>query len=723
MKIFIKKYLLFLLSLLFIFYSLIFCDPQKTYQAYRDKDIYRRSCKVFGTVDSIDCRETRKEIILRKVKLKIDKKEFSCSGLIFQDKDPKRELKPGMKIEAYGTLSLFPRATNPGEFDPFLYHYIRNIELELKDPVIKGCSADHQFLKSFFSSLKSEFQEKIKTSDKSVHKTVSGVVITMLLADDSGLDRDLRELYQKNGISHILAVSGLHIWMIGGGLYRFLRKSGVHLRFCCICSALCLTVYILTIGFYPSAFRAYIMFLLYLLSIFVKRTYHLLSSCSLSMIISLVLNQRLIFHPGFILSYSALFSIIFLYPFLSEIIKNKILSKSGFTLSLALQLGMFPVISFFFYEISPYAVFLNLLVIPLVFSIIFFGILSCLSGFISASLSSFFLFLSGIFIRMIHWVSSIVLSKFPVSVFCTGKPGLFSIFLYYVLLFGLLFIIRYVKRKMSVLVLGTILILSLFLYRKNDQLVVTVLDIGQGDAIVIEISGDIVILVDGGSSNKADGGKKIIESFLKSKGYQKLNLHILTHSDRDHLSGIENMIKSGYRVDGFILPEIYKKDQDYLEFERLAKNENIRYFSKNDKIIIGEIGLYCLNPVKNMKFEKNNEYSMVLALNYKNFDLLLTGDLEGRGETEILKPDLKDMDVLKVAHHGSGNSTKEDFLDEIRTKYALISCGRNNLYGHPHKELLERLQNRGIKIFRTDLDGAITLSSNGEYIKIKTFLP
>lgn len=720
MRLLMKRYLVVALSILFIIYALIRCSWDKKYEMKNDRVYYKKTCNALGIIENIQYKNLNYEIILRKPKIYFEDKMLKPKGIVLVTDRLLPELKHGMKLKLKGELYSFNRAGNPGEFDSRSYNYTRNIDYEIKNPIFISRSNDYNYLKSFFYSMKHKCKENIIKSDLSKDKKTSSIINTMLLSEKSDLDKDLNKLYQENGISHILSISGLHVWLIGGCFYKGFRKTGLPLKPSCFLASLFLTMYILMIGFHISAFRAYIMFLFFFFSLWLKRTYHMLTACSLALILSLIINYRFIIHPGFLLSYSAVYSIILIFPALSGIIKNKFLNKYGFTMSLSLQLGMLPIVSCLFYEFSPYALVLNILAVPCVFPILLLGILTCIIGFLSYTISGFFLSLSSFLLHFIHYLMELV-SGLPFSRLIVGKPQILAIVLYYFILILILFISRYSDKKRRILSIGILSMFFVLMYKNRTDLVITILDIGQGDAIVIEIKDKAVVLIDGGSSSKTDGGARVLEGFLKYKGYDSVNLHILTHSDKDHVLGIKNMIKKGYPVDSFVLPKVMNKDKAYIEFEGLLDKKKTAYIGKSDRIRIDEAEFVCYNPVKDVNYEKSNEYSTVLCLNYKGFKALFTGDLEGEGERLVVEDSLPDIDVLKVAHHGSKNSTRDDFLNQVCAEYAMISCGRNNSYGHPHRELLERLEKRKIKIYRTDRNGAITIKTDGRTIVFKTY--
>ena len=229
--------------------------------------------------------------------------------------------------------------------------------------------------------------------------------------------------------------------------------------------------------------------------------------------------------------------------------------------------------------------------------------------------------------------------------------------------------------------------------------------------------------MDGGSSDVKQVGTYRILPFLKAKGIRKLDYMIVSHTDRDHINGLieilERVEKKEFRVGYLMLPKILNSDHSYKKLEKLAEKANVKvyYIEKGMKWEKEKLKVLCLHPNKNFLVSDKNECSMILSLQYGFFSMLLTGDVEQEGEKEILSH-LKTHDVLKIAHHGSKSSSTEKFLEKVNPKIGVISCGFNNAYGHPHKEVLERMKKRKIKLYNTSLNGAIDIISDGKKIKI-----
>jgi len=263
------------------------------------------------------------------------------------------------------------------------------------------------------------------------------------------------------------------------------------------------------------------------------------------------------------------------------------------------------------------------------------------------------------------------------------------------------------------------------------------LDVGQGDGIVIRNDNGRIYLYDCGSSDVSMVGKYRLLPFLRYKGYGKIQGIFISHMDKDHTNGILELLQrakeENMKISYLFLPESVKYIMEDIkkvtEMEELA-NQNgtqVKYLEQGDVVTDGKLKFCCLYPGEtegvNLNKDERNNKSQVLFVEYKDFSMLLTGDVEKEGENEILQyvkqngGKLK-CDVLKVAHHGSSGSSSVDFLEYINPDLSLISCGEGNSYGHPHKETLERLENAGSRILSTKESGQLTLKIRKKKVEV-----
>ena len=259
------------------------------------------------------------------------------------------------------------------------------------------------------------------------------------------------------------------------------------------------------------------------------------------------------------------------------------------------------------------------------------------------------------------------------------------------------------------------IILFLFTGCSNDNnfLAVHVIDVGQGDCILITTPKDNNILIDSGDENTY----KIVKSYLKLHKIKNLDIIIASHLDKDHIGSLDDIIDN-FNVKNVYAPNQKDDSPHYYNLIKSCKNNNIdiNYLKKGDKIKLNDdININILGP--SYIQDNNNLNSIVLNLNYMNMDFLFTGDCEASNETELINSfELEGVDFLKVAHHGSSTSSTDNFIKEVRPDIGVISCGYKNQYGHPHKSTLDTLNKYGVNTFRTDLNGDLVFYSDGEKI-------
>lgn len=268
---------------------------------------------------------------------------------------------------------------------------------------------------------------------------------------------------------------------------------------------------------------------------------------------------------------------------------------------------------------------------------------------------------------------------------------------------------------------------------KKGELQITMLDVGQGDGIYMKTPQGRHFFIDGGSSDISNVGTYRIEPYLESQGVAELDYVFVSHGDSDHICGIEEMLANqefGIRINTIVLPNEDVIDEELYALAELAsENKTKVVVMEAGDIIIEEISsdkqmkLTCIAPTDTFDGEVGNASSMVLDLQYGEFDMLFTGDLEKEGETAVIESgELRDYDVLKVGHHGSKYATSEAFLEQVKPEIALISAGKDNSYGHPALETIERLENVGCKVYSTQQCGAITIRTDGEKIEMDGFV-
>ena len=442
----------------------------------------------------------------------------------------------------------------------------------------------------------------------------------------------------------------------------------------------------------------------------------------------------------------------------------------------AITAATLPLTAWYYYEIPLLGVLANLIILPLIGPVLALGAAGC-----AASLFS--LFLAGVILFPVHLYLSLAeyvldgLRCVPQASWICGQPALWQMILYYVLFAaGIFLFCRYQREKIFIMPLVGLLVL--LLVRPAPKFMFTALDVGQGDGLVLRAGHTCAFLTDCGSTSVSEVGKYRLIPYLKQKGIRQIDGIFLTHGDEDHISGVEELLEEiakkqvSIHVDTLFLPVWMKKPQAVTAGADVGNNplyslaagdrartdgtvegaelidegqhgaENLAelcrragvklmFLERGDLISAGSLRIRVLFPLPPSESSlSGNEGSMVLLASCEEFDVLLTGDLEGEGEEKLLSetararsnqdmqglPDLKGIECLKVAHHGSKNASSEAFLKLVKPEIAVISAGLNNRYGHPHRETLERLEGVNADIFRTDQGGAVTVIYDGRHV-------
>jgi len=677
----------------------------------------------------------------------------------YMDTGQYREPFLGETVQMSGRFKNFYKATNPGEFDSRQYYSILKIQYQMKDAFITA--SDHK---------KDGYREKLyhircymsSVLDHCLNPQDASIMKAMLLGDKTDMDADIKELYKKSGIIHILAISGLHISIIGMGLFRLLRRCRLGVLPATLFCVGVMWSYGIMTGMSTSAFRAILMFAVHLTAGIIGRTYDMLTGLALAAILLLADQPLYVFHSGFLMSFGAIIGIGLILPEIRPMhfVKSEKYFNGLFS-SIAVSLITLPIYTNFYYTFPVYAMFLNVLVLPLMTAVMIAGLLCLLIGGVFG--------IPGVipgwivhFMLLFYEKCCLISQNMPGNTWYIGHTGTLQMLLYMLLLVFFTVLTERLRKKRRTLdrrasgngwteamqkerkmlnrySLLRYLILPLAVlmltFRIHPPVRLTFLDVGQGDGIVIESGGE-TYLIDGGSTSKKEVGKYQLIPFLSYEGIGALDAVILTHEDEDHMSGILELMaeipKGGIKIRHLILPDIAEaaKGENYrrLEQNAAALKIPIDYIGRGDEIRNRRLYMKCIGPQKKMNTDQPNAYSTVLYLQCGNFSAMLTGDTDGEGQ-EALKDYLKqnpefgkNLTLLKVAHHGSRFTTDADFLKLCRPQYAVISCGERNKYGHPHKELLKRLADARIKVFITKDSGAVTFDSDGYKMKIREFL-
>ena len=651
------------------------------------------------------------------------------------------------KYSETGTAAFFRKyeATNPGEFDYALYLKSLSITDEESRKRLKEKEPDPE--KPAEVLLKRLNRSAGAVLDRYLPEHDAGIMRAMLLGDRTQMDEDVKDLYQASGISHLLAVSGLHVSMIGASLWRFLRKKlKAGLLFSAGAASAVTFIYSVFTGASGSSLRAAIMLSLSLAAICCGRTYDLLSSLSLAAAALLLWRPYLILQSGFQLSFGAVIGIwagsclagggVFKGE-KEEGAFSKL--KKSFLSSFSVSLVTLPVIAAGYFYVPVYSVFLNLAVVPLMTFVMVSAILVLFTGTLLPAgnitgITAAIVSAPGHYILLLYEKLCRFSSGLPHSEILLGKGRPLQAVIYYVLLSGSFYYLRTVKlsgrKKTAGAAAGIVFMLLLpFTVRHYEPgtFYVCAVDVGQGDCFHIHFK-EGNILIDGGCSGYDRIGPDTIEPYLLSKGINKLSLVIISHADSDHVNGIEYLIsgESKVSVRKLMLPAMGRSDEKYLSLRE--NGVPVVYAERGKEVRAGNMSLRCLQSATESFAENDtNRQSSVFLLDFKGFRMLFTGDITKEDELLLCglygdKEEFTGIDILKAAHHGSRTATSESFIKTLRPEYAVLSYGSGNRFGHPHEETLNTLSGCGVKMLETAKMGAVTIKVDEAGYTVEGFI-
>ena len=639
----------------------------------------------------------------------------------------------GSYVYITGKLHTFEEATNQGMFNAKTYYEITGIVLSMSNCEINSAVETSTLLWRIKNKLHKVKQVIAKLCDLCFTDKDSSIIKTMLLGEKANLSPDIKSLYSQSGIAHILAISGLHISLLGLSLHTLLKKLHLPSWICLSLPVVLMVMYGLMTGTSPSSIRAIIMFSLRMMANICNRTYDTFTSLVFSAVLILLEQPKYIFYSGFQFSFGALLAIIMILPILEDIIPKALAGGIAITV-ITLPISLY---NYYYYPLL--GIVINLIVLPLMTFLLSSAIVIIAICALFVPLGQILAFIPHI-ILMLYEGLCFLSEALPINKLVYGKPSSVQIVIYFILIAVCVSLKNHITKLQTILLLclsGIVLTISVHFGTE-----ITLLDVGQGDCIYVSTASQN-ILIDGGSSTVSEVGKYRIEPFLLSKGVSQLDAIFISHLDADHYNGILELIidagKTAPKIRNiYVSSSVYESSSDeYIELCKLADSAHIPISvmnSGNALKLANDQQLICLYPNSNSTSDSSNAESLTLLLDLGKVNVLFTGDLEDSGEvatTEILNK-LKetsvyisqgDINILKVAHHGSKNSTSEAFLSTYKPDIALISAGKNNSYGHPHKETLERCKKcvPNSILLRTDESGQVTVKVDRGEIQINRF--
>ncbi len=709
-----------------------------------------------------------------------------CVENIICELKEEADLPLGRTVALEGRFYPCSQATNPGEFDSAVYYRTIGIGGRLRKAQLVAAGEDSWPVRNGLYELKCFLKERLYGI---FPEKEAAVMSALLLGDKKDLDSELKDLYKRNGILHILSISSLHITIIGMSVYKLLRKIGLPVWPAAIGGSVLLLLYGGMTGFSVSACRAIGMYLIRMFGEVAGRTYDMLTALGVMGAGMVAANPWYLQNSGFLLSFSSVLGIGVVSPALSPDFfkgspkgaeKAANLGKSllqSVMASLSITLATLPVQLWFYYEIPVYSVFLNLFILPLMKPMMITGLLAMLVPGLGI------LGIVDYFILKAYELACGCFDRLPFRTWNPGCPAVWQIVAYYLLLAGVILARSLAKRKREgdaeesggegaglpagagapgkirawkgrIGGLGTAVqtcalcaAVLLFAIRPPAENSVTFLDVGQGDCILVRTASGQNYLFDCGSSSRSSVGKYLLLPCLKYYGIRDIDAVFLSHPDADHINGAVELFEAGgdnnITVGQLLLPAIAVRDRK----EKLGELEeaagaasqdapiSVGYLKAGDAWECGSARFTCLHPREGFDAEDINACSLCFYVEFlekdslsesrRGWTMLLTGDVQNRGEEALQKElesrDIRDITVLKAAHHGSKNSTPEKLLEALSPRLTVISSGRNNRYGHPHAELLKRLEESGTTIVQTALSGAITVKYSREGVLVTVY--
>lgn len=671
------------------------------------------------------------------------------------------ELKYGDKIAFLGTYTRPEKQRNYKGFD--YSQYIKQLKVygtirceEIK--FIKNNQGNGIF------KISNQILERIVLRTKRVlNEETASILLGLILGNKTDIDEQTQDDFRNASMSHILAISGMHVAYVLLGI-NFIFKKLFGKRNTEIISIFILIFYMFITNFSPSIVRAGIMGIILIFSKLIYRKNDIYNTISISLFLILIYNPFLIQNLGLLLSYGGVIGIVIFNKYILNILKNinvknkiykyKIRPKIGryidkikeiISVSISVQLFILPLIISSLNTFNPYFLISNLILSFVIGPVVILGFIFIILILINSSIAEIFSPLIQIGITILKLISNI--GKLPFSKIYVATPTIFLISIYYLFLFVLflcyniysiknpsktqirvknliaLMKINLRKNGKKVRLIIIIIILSFsVIYCIPKKLKIHFIDVGQGDSSLIITPQKKTILIDGGGSSNSDFdvGKSTLIPYILDRGFTSIDIVIISHFDQDHVGAIFTLLQE-LRVGRVYISKQAENSENYEKFLKIISEKNIKVYGvmAGNKIHI-EKNLYLdiLWPTENLiSTNALNNNAMVFNLHYKKFSMLFTGDIEETSEKEILKlysknKDLLKANILKVAHHGSKTSSTSEFINVVNPKIAVIGVGNNNKFGHPNENVLERLKQLGCKVFRTDLGGEISIEVN-----------
>ena len=640
-------------------------------------------------------------------------------------------LETGDNVRLLGRLrELEPSFKNPHTSSWKWIKRLEGINYELRGKILGITSGTN-----VIARLRNFFRTRIEGSD-APH---TDVIKALTIGDRTSLAREKNELFLRTGTSHVLAISGFNVGIISGFFFFIarwflrrnerLRLSGRDMKYAAILTIPFPFVFMLIAGAGVSVIRATIMIIVYMFALLLDRGRHVLNTMAVSAIVILLIYPHSPFMPSFQLTFLSLLAIVLCmeraYPRLKSIgLKPATWVLSAVFTTIAATVGTAPIVIYHFYGLNPFSFIHNLVTVPLM------GVVATSMSLVGMAvpygeyllkLSGYSIDLNIVVLRFLDWGY-----LFPIV-----RPSLYEVVLYFALFLALLFIGRKPVSLFALILLVPLLVVQahrVYENRFHNDFCVNFIDVGAGEATLIEAPGGLRVLIDGGGSYSGDfdSGARVVMPFLLSKKILTLDYVINSHPHGDHIGGLTSIIQN-LRVHNFVGSAFLAEYPNLPQLLTLLRERgtNLALWKRGEVHVLGEdndgLHVSVFHPTPFTSFENLNDASLVFKISYKDHHILFPGDIGMDVEEKLVAASTElNSHVLKVAHHGSGSSSGYPFIRAVRPDVAILSAG-GGIKSLPSHDTTDRFRQLSIPLFRTDKQGLVTVCSDGKKLTYAVF--
>lgn len=667
------------------------------------------------------------------------------------------DLGSGDRVGCLARLKEIRNFNNPGGFDYRRYMTFQGI-------CASASVSKENLLIKMHAAKTSRFRQALVRSRHSVSSLIEracpqetrGLLKALIVGDRSEISPETREVFNRIGIAHLLAISGLHIGMVAtlaflGFRLILARSQRILLAAWATKGAALLSVFpVLFYGFLagmsPATQRAVIMVLVFLMALLFEKEQDTINTLTLAALVILIISPTALFTISFQLSFAAVFAILYMLKHLPFVIGLRrgpptVYKRLALFLlvSAAAIMGTLPITLYYFNQTSLIGILTNCVMVPLTgFVVVPLGLLAVLFLPVGATIALLIMKGAGAILE-VGLGLAFFFSKCPFAAIRNVTPAFFEIGLYYALAWALLNFRQTRLAKAGLIGIALVASADVAYWAEQrfgrQELRVTMIDVGQGSSTLLELPEGPCVLVDGGGfyDNRFDVGARVVGPFLWNKKIATVETVVLSHPHPDHLNGLLFIVRH-FDVREVWMNQEHANTELYRDFLKIVSEKNIRVVGLKDLVkprMINGVGFQVLYPPLDFLERKardgwrtRNNNSLVLKVSFQNISFILPGDIEADAENELtsLACTTLKSNVLLVPHHGSQNASTHEFLRCIRPDIAVISSGWKNIFGFPHQKTLKRYQAYQCQTFRTDHQGAITITTDGTHLAVKPFL-